>query len=489
MHRLLTAVVVGTVLLPSGVALARQPNANVIAVSSDEAPGASQSFDDFYFPSITSGGDLQFFARYGGTLSRPRAIFGGSDGALQALAVVGESSTWMDRAYSELLPLSTSLSFAGDAVVGTRIGLQTLIEVETAGGLTPLAVTGETYDGYTLTGVHGGLSSQHHTYVSGTFDEDGSSKGILLRDLGSGLTKLLVEGDLVAGSTTKTVTSAGVMEFSDDGSMYLKIGAEEGGTFIGWGAFRLGPDGNVTEFLSPGEVVDSSGATIWNIMSTGKVTHAETFAVKGLLAATGSTDTPQFIGMAGPGGLELVVREGDFVPGTTSVIDGMHTVQGNRRGDILTEVVTDTGDSRVLRRLHSKPLEVIDLGGRTPGPSWRFLAEDGSAVLYLTDDGVGGFYHLDVAGDLRSLLEVGDVITLDDGSSATIASLSGYGTVKTKINTGVDSLADDGTFILAPQLDDGRRALVTIMIPEPGSLLLLALASLALLQRNRWTCN
>jgi hypothetical protein len=269
----------------------------------------------------------------------------------------------------------------------------------------------------------------------------------------------------------------------------------------GDGAVVVGTPGNLQVAFLPGfdapgtqtKFRDTSGFTTVDVNDTGEVSFAANFE-----------DGTRGLYVGKPGSLQLIARTGEPAPGMPGqTMDFFFGADLNGRGEVAFNAdVQPTDDHVPAVYLHKpgRPLELIAAGGlHAPGTedgvvfgNWMsdpVLNRDGQVAFFASLTGPGsrgeedyGIFATGHSGDLRLIGRVGDSFELAPGDTRTIAALSYAGIFGGHILT----FNEDSDLSFLIKFTDGSQGLFTAtVLPEPATLLGLALLSVGFLSRRR----
>ncbi|MEM7626906.1 MAG: choice-of-anchor tandem repeat NxxGxxAF-containing protein [Planctomycetota bacterium] len=417
---------------------------NQIALTGDLAPGVDDGavFDDFYFPSLNSVGDVAFRAslRSGdgpGAMEvdedRSTAVFGPEAGAgstLSVLARAGDLAPGVaDGAVFDFFS-SPQLNASGDVAFNAVL--------RTGNG--PGAGDVDASNDRVIVGPGSGSGMALSVLARTGNPAPGVTDGAAFLTLGP--TALTTTGDVTFTAFLRTGDGpgAGKVDFDNDGAFFGP--RSDTGSALGILVRERGPspgvyDGSTIKYIQAFPITNSSGDIAFSAVITTGV------AVFGPRAGTGSRSG-------------ILVRDGAPAPGVTDVAEfgGFDYVTLNDTGDVAFITSLRTGDGLGAGDVDDTNQKAVFGPEAGAGSALGVLVREGDPAPGVTDDAVFdhfGFINLNAAGDIafRAWLRGGEERVLgapDPSNVAVFGPGAGAGSA-------LDVLARAGD--PAPGVDDG----------------------------------
>jgi hypothetical protein len=275
-----------------------------------------------------------------------------------------------------------------------------------------------------------------------------------------------------------------------------------------------GTPGSLQLVMRAGDVAPVTGGVVSGfgspaVFDDGRTAVTASLVVGGAITAANN----QAVWVGTPGNLQLAFRKGDQVPGEPAGVVlngvGIQRAYGNRLTFFISVIgngVGPTNDRAVFTWSDATGLVTVAREGNVaPGTGGALfntvgnssplgfgalpsLGPNGEVAFFATLTGTGvtttndtGIWLRD-AGGLKLVAREGDVIDLDPGAGADLATISGLTIVEDIRSPGMGYAAIDSTGGLTwlATFTDGRSAVMYTPTPEPGTVLGIAAGALAL---------
>ncbi|WP_442484140.1 DUF7453 family protein [Aeoliella sp. SH292] len=492
----------------------------IVVHSGQTVPNGDGTFESAMYPELNNQGEVAFRSVLTGTSSadgRSIGIYrGGGPTGLVEIARIGELAPDGQQMYEVLYHFflndagevafqSTLSEVGGGTESGTGVyrgdGLSARVEIARSGDAIP-------GDPTALGGVVlQKLGDNGRTLISSVLDEATSDGGLFLSDGTSGVMQIARSGQLapdgngtLANIVAPTLTAGGQAYFM--GTLTGTAGIRDrSGIFRGDGSAAL-------EQVVRGGQSAPDGDGSFSSFGYPSPNEADQVAFRARLSGTAARGLDEGVFRAGgPSGLVEIVRKGAPTSGDDEMLWEFSTVVLNNAGQVAFEAGLRgdmTGiDIPALYRGDgtTSPIEIARAGQASPDGNGTFadfltltindqgqtafLARMNPPIVGLAD--VGLYFHDDELG----LLEVarrGDAML-----GSTIAYLSFGNDHSYPGDTRRRGLNDQGQLAYAFALEDGRWGIALwsppSVVPEPRTITLLVLGTLAMVARRRRCSN
>ncbi len=483
-----------------------------VALFGNVAPGTSYNYSFFGAPILNNFNQVAFVAEVeDDQFNTLNGLWSEGSGALSKVALQGESAP------------GTALSF--ESIGGGRIylnntgqtGFQAILNDSTEGvfsetglgnALRKVAAGGDPAPGTNdparvfqpFFGTLGGFNDNGQSTFKGSMPPTASPPGNFpsngVWSEGSGVLDKIAEFGDGAPDTVAVFNSFGIPAINDNGAISMTAGITSGGTGEGIWTNR---SGSLARLAGNGDAAPGGGTfSILFSDTTAINTNGDIVFSANLVGGT----VPDGVWVARGGGIDKVAVEGDLAPGgggATFRASGGTGIEPSflgldeNGGAAFTSYLSDGRRGLFTEGFGALDAVAIsgDLAPDSGGSSflnvlrWTINGNGEAAFLAQLSDFTSAIFAQDTIGILRRVVGEGDLLEVANGDFREIEFLSFHG-LDGSSSASASGFGDDGHLAFRAEFLDGTSGVfVTMVVPEPSTMVLMLLGFVGLRWRLR----